>query len=588
MIVLTTCNKEFVETGYPSIVTLPVISNTGGELLFSGKIVWRKPAELNELGFLWQTGEDPLVKNGFRLNIGSKTISGNFQTKITTTIKKGAKYFVRAYALCGKTKIYGEIVEFVAGADLPLKLLEFIPVKGLLGDTIKITGNRFNNTLAYNEVKFDTLSALITSVNDSVLKCIVPLQLRSRLSTIKVITNGIEGVFDEKFTLLEPIITSLSSDKIKYGSTLTIYGMNFNTTPGLISVLITGNSRSYTLTPILVKTDSIKVEIYNHQDPTQLLSLSSFTVNIKTLEKTISYNLNVSIIGSWNRVADLPGNARYKTSAFSVGGNCYIGGGASSVGPLKDLWKYNPVTDSWSRMADFPGMARVYPSAFSNQTNGFLGAGYSTDNSSRIQLYDFYKYDPQSNTWSSIANYPDNIMNYYVGYAVTVNDRPFISLSNQLLTMRELANDSWNSFATIPDMIDCPAVGVFSISRKFYVVVGNRINNSVSNAVWEYNSDNQTWTKKSNFPGAARYAPAAFSIDNYGYYGCGMSTTSQQFKDIWRYDPAIDKWIRIEDFPGGIRSHLIGMSAGKAGFMGLGLDFSGPIYYSDFWKYDPK
>jgi hypothetical protein len=67
-----------------------------------------------------------------------------------------------------------------------------------------------------------------------------------------------------------------------------------------------------------------------------------------------------------------------------------------------------------------------------------------------------------------------------------------------------------------------------------------------------------------------------------------MSTTSQQFKDIWRYDPANDKWIRIEDFPGGIRSHLIGLSAGKSGFMGLGLDFSGPIYFNDFWKYDPR
>jgi N-acetylneuraminic acid mutarotase len=239
-------------------------------------------------------------------------------------------------------------------------------------------------------------------------------------------------------------------------------------------------------------------------------------------------------------------------------------------------------------MADLPGMARVYPSAFSNQTNGFLGAGYSTDNSSRIQLYDFYKYDPQSNTWSSIPNYPDNIGNYYVGYSVTVSGRPFISLSNQLLTMRELANDTWNSFSTIPEMIDCPAAGVFSIGKKFYVLVGNRINNSVSNSVWEYNTENQTWTKKSNFPGAARYAPASFSIDNYGYYGCGMSTTSQQFKDIWRYDPANDKWIRIEDFPGGIRSHLIGLSAGKSGFMGLGLDFSGPIYFNDFWKYDPR
>jgi N-acetylneuraminic acid mutarotase len=136
-------------------------------------------------------------------------------------------------------------------------------------------------------------------------------------------------------------------------------------------------------------------------------------------------------------------------------------------------------------------------------------------------------------------------------------------------------------------MIDCPASGVFSIGKKYYVVVGNRINNTVSDAVWEYNSDNGVWTKKSNFPGAARYAPAFFSIDSYGYYGCGMATTSQQFKDMWRYDPTKDRWIRLEDFPADIRSHLVSTSDGKSGFVGLGIIMSSVTYCNDFWRYDP-
>jgi N-acetylneuraminic acid mutarotase len=153
--------------------------------------------------------------------------------------------------------------------------------------------------------------------------------------------------------------------------------------------------------------------------------------------------------------------------------------------------------------------------------------------------------------------------------------------------MRELVNDMWSSVTTIPDMTDCPASGVFSVGNKYYVVLGFRINNTLSNTVWEYNSDSGVWTKKSNFPGAARYAPAFFSIGNYGYYGCGMSTTSQQFKDIWRYEPAKDKWIRMEDFPAGIRSHLMSISDGKSGFIGLGIIMSSVTYCSDFWRYDP-
>ena len=103
------------------------------------------------------------------------------------------------------------------------------------------------------------------------------------------------------------------------------------------------------------------------------------------------------------------------------------------------------------------------------------------------------------------------------------------------------------------------------------MIAGYRVNNTVNNSVWEYNVTTGLWTRKANFPGSARYAPAAFSVGNYGYYGCGMNTSQQQFKDMWRYDPAKDSWIRIEDFPGGERSHLIGISAGKYGYFGLGL-----------------
>ena len=236
----------------------------------------------------------------------------------------------------------------------------------------------------------------------------------------------------------------------------------------------------------------------------------------------------------------------------------------------------------------YPGVPRIYPGAVSDMNNGFVGAGYSADNSSRVQLYDFYKYDPGTNTWSVLPNYPDIIQSYYVGWSVTVNGRPFVNLTNQALHMREIANNAWISFTTVQDMIDCPASGVFSIGHKFYVIVGNRINNTNSNSVWEYNTDNNVWTKKSDFPGPARYAPAAFSAGNYGYYGCGMAVNQTQFNDIWRYDPSNDKWIRFENFPGGYRSHLIGTSNATVGFVGMGILWNSGKYFNDLWKYDPS
>lgn len=238
-------------------------------------------------------------------------------------------------------------------------------------------------------------------------------------------------------------------------------------------------------------------------------------------------------------------------------------------------------------MADLPGVGRCYPRTFSTSTNGYLGAGFSSDNSSAYQLYDFYKFDPQANTWSSIPDYPDYNPDFYIGFTVTVNGRPFISLSSQIHSMEELVNDTWNSRPTISEMIDCPAAGVFSIGNKFYVIAGFRINNSYSNTVWEYDSDSGIWTQKSDFPGPARCASAFFSINNYGYYGCGYSTDFTQYKDMWRYDPSKDKWIRIEDFLAGKRSHLVSSVAGNSGFIGLGLIRPNTLN-KDFYKFDPE
>jgi N-acetylneuraminic acid mutarotase len=389
----------------------------------------------------------------------------------------------------------------------------------------------------------------------------------------------------EKYTN-HPNVLTLSTSEIKYGDTLTIYGY-FNTTPGLNTVCLTNNYTNYYLTPLSVSGDSINVLIYNHEYPTQLLNLSSFKVGVKTLGNTTWCDRSVTLVSSWRRVKDFPGNARYKTTCFSLNGNIYVGGGSGNGAVFKDFWKYNPRTDTWTRMSDFPGIARNYPRSFSNSSYGYLGAGFSADNSSKVQLYDFYKYNPITDTWSVIQDYPDNISNFYVGYTINADGRVFISLSNQTTRMRELVNDVWVERQTIAEMTDCPAVGVFSIGKKYYIIVGYKINNTYSNKVWEYDSEIGQWNQKSNFPGQARYAPAFFSINNYGYYGCGISTSNQQFNDMWRYDPTNDKWIRIEDFPGGIRSHLISASPDNSGFIGLGIINSSITYLKDFWRYDP-
>lgn len=467
----------------------------------------------------------------------------------------------------------GTIVGKVIASDEDGQIESFSIFSGNTNDAFLISETdgtiTVKNLIALN---FEVTPSFILSIK------VTDDKRKSSLANITINLNNIDET---------PCALSISSDRIKFGNILTIYGKYFNTETGATTVTLSYNSLTYNLSPFFISPDSLKIKIYNHQNPTSALDLASYRIGINTLGTNNWSDIYFNLISSWNRVADFTGGGRYKSTAFTLGTNLFVSGGTGNGIVYKDFWSYNPGNNSWTRLADIPGSARVYPRSFANELYGYVGAGYTTDNSSKVQLYDFYKYNPQNSSWSSISNYPDNILNFYVGFTVTVNNRPYISLSNQNPAIQEVINDSWSSHSSISEMIDCPAAGVFSIGSKFYVLAGYTINNTVSNALWEYNVTTSQWTRKANFPGTARFAPAFFSIGNYGYYGCGMSTNQQQYKDFWRYDPSDDTWIRLEDFPGGNRSHTISTSVGNSGFVGFGLEKISTSFLYDFWKFNP-
>ncbi|HLN55266.1 MAG TPA: kelch repeat-containing protein [Bacteroidales bacterium] len=381
-----------------------------------------------------------------------------------------------------------------------------------------------------------------------------------------------------------PVISSLSATTIKYGNTLTVYGQNMNAATG---VLLGSTSQSITVTPKNVSSVSMEIEVYNQQNPSQLPGFSSFRVGL-VYPGGVSWSDLVVIGSSWMKVADLPALPRYKAGCFTVAGKIYIGCGASNGTTLRDFWRYDPQGNSWSQMADFPGVGRIYAIGTADDSYGYMGTGHTEDNASKIQLYDFYKYNPGTGEWSAIPNYPDPINNFFLNYGVSVNGHAYVSLSNAVQNTREIIGDSWVSHPNVTDLMNSGGNAVFVFGNLYYVVCGYRFNSNIINkAVWEYNTLTSTWTRKADFPGPARNLAMFFSIGDYGYMGCGTTNDNQQFTDMWRYDPANDKWIRIEDFPGGMRSHGVSASAGSYGFAGLGVRLGSATYYNDFWKFDP-
>jgi N-acetylneuraminic acid mutarotase len=88
--------------------------------------------------------------------------------------------------------------------------------------------------------------------------------------------------------------------------------------------------------------------------------------------------------------------------SFTIGDFGYLGLGNNGSGALNDFWKYNPQTDTWSTIAPFPGAARAGAAAVVINGKAYVGLGGKPDNTAWYD--DWYEYDPNTNTWTPKAS----------------------------------------------------------------------------------------------------------------------------------------------------------------------------------------
>jgi N-acetylneuraminic acid mutarotase len=246
---------------------------------------------------------------------------------------------------------------------------------------------------------------------------------------------------------------------------------------------------------------------------------------------------------SWTQKADFGGTARWCAVGFSIGTKGYIGTGSIGNEKTKDFWEYNPTTNTWTQKADLGGVERVCAVGFSIGTKGYLGTGYRYVDNVLINLQDFWEYDPGTDTWIQVADFPE------LRYA---------------------------------------AVG-FSIGAKGYVGTGLQMVGSDEyiwyNDFYEYDPVTDLWTTKAPLGGNTRGFAAGFSISTKGYIGTGNSTAGF-LKDFWEYNPGNDTWLQRADFGGDQRDCATGFGIGTKGYLGTGLKAAN-VFSQDFWEYNP-
>lgn len=157
----------------------------------------------------------------------------------------------------------------------------FAPTSALAGQSVTISGSNFNPTPAGNQVLFNAVAATVTSASSTQLVVTVPATATT--GKITVIANGKSAVSANDIVILQTSIGDFSPESGVAGTTVTIAGANFSTTPtenivafnGAAATVTTASATALTVTvPAEATTGRITVTISG----TETTSSSDFTV----------------------------------------------------------------------------------------------------------------------------------------------------------------------------------------------------------------------------------------------------------------------------------------------------------------------
>jgi N-acetylneuraminic acid mutarotase len=245
---------------------------------------------------------------------------------------------------------------------------------------------------------------------------------------------------------------------------------------------------------------------------------------------------------AWSKKADFTGPKRHSAVGFEVAGKGYIGLGygtdGETTGALKDFYQYDPASNTWKKVADFPGEARHSAIAFTLGNAAYVGLGRidATDET----FSDIYKYDPASNTWSEIqtsfsnkkgdafAFVINNVAYVGGGYSNGVPTEDFYSFDGKTWTKKKALNADNKDARRF-------RAGAFAIGSNGYVVSG-RSQTGVVSTVWKYNPSDDSWTDGSQQLPSPREKAVAFALKGKGYITTGSSGTTF-FDDTYVFTP---------------------------------------------------
>lgn len=300
----------------------------------------------------------------------------------------------------------------------------------------------------------------------------------------------------------------------------------------------------------------------------------------------------------WTKKTNFGGEKRTRAVSFAIGDYGYVGCGEDTVEMThNDLWRYDPSADVWSQMMTLPASTRRNATGVAIGDKGYVGLGADSSVSTAGSiLSDWWEYDPVSNGWTQKASYPggidifgnSGIQGVYFATAFSIDTKGYVcggkmgsDFYGTDLWEYDPGSDLWTRMADFPGG-DRYQLSSFGVEGNGYVGMG--IDHDLFRKDWwKYDPSLNSWTQTTSLPGSERGAASTFVLGQRGFVVFG---SDGGYKDeLWQYNPFTESWNIKANFPPSGRKNGIAFAIGDKGYAGTGSSATGKK--RSFYEYAP-
>ena len=183
--------------------------------------------------------------------------------------------------------------------------------------------------------------------------------------------------------------------------------------------------------------------------------------------------------------------------------------------------------------------------------------------------------------WNSIGDFAGVGRQNAVAFGI--DDKVYVGLGDDGNTnfndFWEFDNNTWVRKTDFPGTVREP---IFFSSHDYgYIMSGH----CGCKDFWSYNPETDKWTKRADCPVSDLYHAAVFELGNYVYIATGLQNGSLQ-RSVWRYDRYYNTWSQMKDFPGTPVEQAVGFTIDNKGYVATGNKAGGKS--NEMWQYDPE